>query len=197
MGNRTASIILNVSIGVMLVCIDACKEPFPSYQEPVDVLVGEVTLSAPDTVDVYYNGITQGYYLNSVMVLKVVVTNVHDDLLQGLALVGGRITLQSFGEVPRILVVPLSASNLRTPPLFGGNLALGPGRKAEFTELWLPYSTDSHIVFEGVSYTVVNGDRVYGPIDFIAFSDVQIFERVQPIRTSPLQFRLVFRVVTS
>lgn len=176
--------------------VASCNEEFPPYEAPADVLQARISLECPDTVDVYWDSFSHQYSLNSTMVLKVEVTNVHDDLLQGKARVGGRIRVQSFAQIPRVLLVELTNGNLRTPPLFQGNIALGPGKKAEFSELWLPYATDKQIVFEGLSYVEQGARRIYPPIFFIATADVQLFERVQPVRSSETAFAIVFRVIS-
>jgi hypothetical protein len=177
---------------IMTLPVTSCKEEFPPYTEPENVLQGEMQIDIPDTVNVYFDG--ANYYFNGAFVIGIVVTNVFDDLLQGKALINGRVFLQSFSQVPRAFVVPLSVGDLRSPPVVGGNIAIGPGRQAEFSVLWVPISTDEEVVFAGLPYTEVGSDRLYGPIDFIAYADIQLFERVQPIRLPSLQFSLVFKV---
>lgn len=173
----------------------SCDETFPPYREPEAVLQPEVTLTAPDTIQLFLDGVTGTYYLNTPMVLKVVVTNVHDDLLQGRARVQGSITLYSFSQIPRTMTVPLTTGNLRTPPVFQGNIAIAPGARAELQELWIPYATDGRIVFEGLpSVPGTGGSLLYGPIDFRAFAEVQLFEKVQAIRSPEISFVLAFNV---
>ncbi len=178
---------------LLLFQLDSCKEEFPPYTEPSEVLKGNLQLLAPDTVRAYapFGG---GYFFDNSMAISLVVTNVHDDILQGQALVGGSVYLQSFSEVPRAFVVPLTLGDLRTPPVAQGNIALGPGRHAQFSLLWLPYATDGQVVFAGLPYVQIGSDKIYGPIDFMAYADVQLFERVQPVRVPSIQFRLTFRV---
>jgi len=108
--------------------------------------------------------------------------------------VQGTITVQSFSQIPRVMLVQLTTGNLLQPPVFQGNIAVPPGGSAQFSTLWLPYATDGEIVFEGLPFTVGGGARIYGPITFQATAEVQIFERVQPIRFGDLEFTRVFRV---
>ncbi len=171
-----------------------CEEPFPPYEEPANVLAGEISVSAPDTVEGAYDPVTGQYFLNTPIILKAKLTNTYDDLLQGAALVNGTITLQSFSAVPRVCLVPLSTGDMRKPPVFQGNIALGPGTDAEFSVIWLPVATDKKYVFEDIPYTLVGKDRFYSPITFIAVAEVQIFERVQPIRFGNLEFTVVFKI---
>ena len=162
----------------LLLGVSSCAEPFPPYREPENVLEGELVLLAPDTIDLYYDDPANRYFINTPMILRVSVTNRHDDLLQGTARVSGQITVQSFAQIPRTLTVSLSVGDMRTPPVFQRNIALGPGSKAEFAVLWLPYATDGRIVFEGLPFTAAGTDKLYGPISFIASAEVQLFERI-------------------
>lgn len=175
----------------------SCDEVFPPYEEPQHVLQADVNLTAPDTVDLYLDAMTTIYYLITPMVLSVTVRNTHNDLLEGDALVQGRVVIQSFGEIPRTAVVPLSLGNLRTPPVFQGRIALGPDRKAEFSQLWVPQTTDEKMVFEGWTPQPAGERVVYGPISFKARAEVQLFERVQPVRSAEYDFARVFRVTTN
>lgn len=179
-------------VALMIFTTPGCEEEFPPYTEPANVLQGELQLVAPETVSVHSD--LSGYFFNDLLILKTTITNVHDDLLQGRARIAGEISLQSFSQVPRAFAVPLTLGDLRTPPVAQGNIAIGPGRKAEFSVLWVPYATDGTIVFAGLPYAQVGPDKMYGPIDFIAYADVQLFERVQPFRLPSVEFRLVFKV---
>ena len=104
------------------------------------------------------------------------------------------IIVQSFAQIPRTLTIPLTTGNLLKPPVFQGNIAVSPGSRAEFSELWLPYATDKKIVFEGLPSTRVGNADFYGPVRFLASAEVQLFERVQPIRFGSLEFTRVFMV---
>jgi hypothetical protein len=187
--------ILHSGVLILLsVFLTFCDEEFPTATTPENVLVGGLTIDSPDTVALHYDEGTHQYFLNSVLFFNVDVTNVYQNLLSGDALVNGTITIQSFGEIPRVLVVPLTTGNLVQPPVFHRTISLAPGKKAEFTSRWIPYATDGNIVFEGLPSTVVGSARYYGPITFLASAEVQLFERVQPIKFGHLEFRLVFRV---
>jgi len=174
--------------------IAGCDEPFPEYREPQDVLLGEISFDAPDTVDVWIDPLTGGYFFQDLMTLRVTVTNVHDDLLEGDAHIDGRITVQSFAQIPRVLVVPLTIGTLRQPPLFQGRLALPPARSAEFTILWLPVALDGDYVFDDLPFTLIDGAKVYEPIAMRATVRVQLYELIQPMAFGNLPMRIVFRV---
>ena len=165
----------------------SCDEPFPAYQEPVDVLQGSIEVVAPDTINVVYDPQSGQWFVNTPLIVNVLVTNSHDDLLQGEALVNGLITIQSFSAIPRTIVVPLSTGSLLQPPVFQGNIAIAPGTSAEFSTLVVPIATDGKMVFEGLP------GPIFGPIDFIATAEVQIFDHIQPIKIPGYSFVIAFR----
>jgi len=169
----------------------SCDEPFPDYSEPQNVLSGEISIIAPDTVIVYKT--KSGYSVNTPLIMNVTITNSHDDLLQGEALVDGLVTVQSFSEIPRALTVQLTTGNLLAPPVFQRNIALGPGASAQFSTLWIPFGIDDKIVYDGLPYVQSASGRIYGPIDFAPAIEVQLFERVQPIKFDGAMFTLTFR----
>jgi len=199
--SRPANGDLKMQTVVRLVCVlfvvgvVACDEPFPPYAEPQGVLNGEVSVVVPDTVQVYFDAASQQYYLNSQMIFNVTVTNMHDDLLEGEALVSGVITAQSFSQIPRVVLIPLTTGNLLQPPVFQGNIAISPGGVASFSTLWIPYATDGEIVFKDLPFSTDGTDKFYGPVAFSASAEVQLFERVQPIVFGAAEFTLVFREI--
>ncbi len=178
----------------LLVAVPACDEVFPPYDEPKGVLEGTLDVVAPDTVDLFYERVTEQYFLMSQLIVRVSVANVYDNLLQGAARVDGTVSLQSFSQIPRTLLIPLTQGNLLSPPVFQGSIALAPGDSAEFSELWLPFATDGKIVFEGLPFQIVDSAKVYPKMDFVATAKVQLFERVQAISVGGYKFSAVFRV---
>ena len=182
--------------GLLFVAGIGCEESLPPYQEPTDVLVGEVGLQVPDTVLMYTTSAWTNFYPASTLIAEMKLTNVYDDLLEGEALVQGSMMLQSGGTVPRTLVIPLAPGNLLTPPIFQGNVALPPGESADFSTLWTPLCTDGKMLFEGTPY-VAEGDsgRIYQPLDCLLSGEGQIFEKVQSIKIEGEMVRLVFRVL--
>lgn len=181
-------------IVVALLFTVSCKEEFPPYAEPRDVLRGEISQSSPDTVLLRYDQDLDMYFLESLLAFNVRVTNQLEDLLQGAAQVEGTITVHAISDIPRVVNVPLRTGNLLQPPVFQGNIALPPGRSAEFSTLWLPIAVDGEMVFEGLTPTPGPGGSYYGPITFIAEARVQLFERVQPITFGNLTFQRIFNV---
>jgi hypothetical protein len=165
----------------------SCDEPFPVYQEPSEILRGSIAVAAPETIDVVLDSQSDQWFVNPPLILNVSIMNMHDDLLSGEARVNGLITIHSFSEIPRTIVVPLATGSLLQPPVFQGNIAIGPGASAEFSTLVVPKATDGKMVFEGLP------GPVFGPIDFIATGEVQLFDHVQPIEIEEYSFTLSFR----
>ena len=178
---------------LLLLAAVSCDEPFPVYTEPEGVLQGDLSAVVPDTVDVYYDDRSERYYVNSQLIFNVIITNMHDDLLQGEALIDGAVTVQSFASIPRVILVPLTPATLLQPPIFQGDISIPPTGTASFSTLWIPYATDGEIVFEGLPFTTVGDTKLYGPISFSSTATVQIFERVQAIEFGEVMFSLVFR----
>lgn len=170
----------------------SCTEEFPVYEEPAEVLSAELTLVSPDTLIAHHDPVRDQWFLNTVSEFEIHLTNRHDDLLQGKALIAAHIVVQSFAEIPRTCIVELTRGDLRSPALFQGNLALAPGAAAEFSRLWVPEATDGNMLFTDLPCTIVNGMTVYGPITCVAWAEAQIFEKVQSIRTPDMQFTLFF-----
>jgi hypothetical protein len=177
----------------MIIAPLACDEPFPPYDEPANVLTGNLSLTSPDTALVTVD--QTGTYLSSLMRFDVNVINSYDNLLQGEARVNGQIVVQSFGNIPRTCLLPLTQGNLGRPPVFQGNIALGPDSSADFSAFWFPLATDGKMVWEDLPHTGGN-PSYYGPIRFIASAEVQIFDRIQAIRFGQLEFEIVFKVTT-
>ena len=93
-------------------------------------------------------------------------------------------------------MIPLARGNLVRLPIFQGNIALAPGSAAELATLWTPIATDGKLIFEGTPFVVLSDSaRVFGPLTCEAWSDVQLFERVQPIRFGGIQYAMVFKVI--
>lgn len=191
---RERSAILSACIVLCSLCVPACEEPFPPYTEPTDVLAGSVVLSAPDTVRLSYDPNSGIFFLSSILKFDVNVTNTYDNLLQGDAQVEGRILAQSLASVARTCLVELTPGDLRTPPIFGGTIAVPPGESATFSVFWYPKGTDGKMVFEGLPYTVTPEGSCFGPIPFEVDVRVQIFERVQQITFRGEPFTRVFCV---
>lgn len=191
--SRERSAILVAGIALCSLCVPACEEPFPPYTEPTDVLAGSIVLSAPDTIRLSYDP-QLGFFLSSILKFDVNVTNTYNNLLQGDAQVEGRILAQSLASVPRTCLVELTPGDLRSPPIFGGTIAVPPGESATFSVFWYPKGTDGRMVFEGLPYTVTPEGSCFGPIPFEVEVRVQIFERVQPIAFRGAPFTRVFCV---
>ncbi len=190
MNNRVLTLLLLLAAGLNL----SCDESVPAYVQPENILVSTISFDAPETVSVYYDPVPKLYALNDRMNFQVSVKNEFDDLLQGEAKVEGRITVQSFSEAPRLMLVTLTKGELRNPPVFQGKIAVAPTKSADFSVLWYPMSVDKKMPFDGLSFTMIDGERLYGPIKFQAYAVTQIFERLQPVRSNVLEFERYFLV---
>ena len=174
--------------------VASCKEPFPPYLEPTNVMVANIAESSKDTLTVFQDSHSGGYFFADPVIINATLTNIYDDLLQGTARVDGKIIVQSFGQAPRTVVTVLTPADLRSPPQFQGNIALPPGEKALFSAIWIPHATDGSYIFDGLPYVQVGNAKLYGPISMTAYSDLQIFENVQSLRSPQIQFSLYFSV---
>ena len=193
---RSYSLIIFILLAISFL-VPSCDEVFPPYQEPDNVLVGTMKINGPDTVDMFYEPLSGGYFPSSALGLEISVENAYDNLLQGDAEVGEKVVLQSFGVSPKIIVIPLTLGNLLSPPVFRGSIALPPKSAAKFSAQFLPLGSDGLPVYLGSPYTSTDTTKLYGPIEFIATANVRIFERVQPITISEYRFSLYFREYTT
>lgn len=173
----------------------SCDEVFPPYTEPQEVLQGAISVSQLDTFTVGFNSNLSRYFAIQPLSFEVSLKNVHNDLLQGDAAVEGLITVNSFGQVPRVCVIPLSKADLLTPPIFQGTVSLPPGKQAVYSVQWMPLATDGKMMFEGNSFVITDSAEVFGPIDFIANAEVRIFEKIQPSKIENYRFRLYFKAL--
>jgi hypothetical protein len=170
----------------------SCTEEFPVYEEPAQVLSAELLMSSPDTLVAHYEIMEDRWFLSTASMFEVRIKNLHDDILQGKALIGARIVVQSFGQIPRTCVVECSRGDLRFPTLFQGNIALPPASEAVLSKLWVPEALDGKMIFTDLPSTVVGDKTIYGPITCVAWAEAQIFEKVQRVRTQNLQFTIYF-----
>ena len=193
--NRIQHCIIISLFGATLMINSSCDEVFPPYSIPQNVLSGSIHINDLDTVTVYYNKSTDYYYTNNSLTLNIDVVNTYDDLLQGDAMIGDRLTLQAFGKRPAVIVIPLTLGSLRFPSVFRGTLALSPHDTAKFRIAFLPIDKNNIPVYFGGDYVQVDSFRVYGPIEFIANADIRLFERVQSIFTGNYRFSVFFKEI--
>ncbi len=180
----------------ILAFIPSCEEIFPPYSIPQNVLTGSMKIRDLDTVVVIHYEEFDFYVTTSAITLDIDVINKYDDLLQGEALIGDRITLQAFGKTPAVIVVPLTLGSLRTPSVFRGSLALPPNDTARFRLGFLPMDKKNIPVYVGSDFVQVDSSKIYGPIEFIASADVRLFERVQPFAIGNYRFKVYFKEYT-
>lgn len=190
------NIIDNVALCIAIIFfifITGCDEVFPPYSTPENVLVGSMKTFDRDTVVMYYHPQGDFYYTNSAVTLNISVVNTYDDLLQGDAAIGDRITLQSFGPTPNVIVVPVTLGNLLFPSVFQGTIAMRPRDTAQFQIKWLPIDKNNRPVYIGAPFTQVDSAKVFGPIEFVVDGDIRLFERVQSISLDRYRFSMYFK----
>jgi hypothetical protein len=178
----------------VLFVYSGCKEPFPSYQEPSDVLRASLRRISSDTVYTYLDstgttmGMDEGRFV-------VDVKNNYQQLLEGEAKINGRVTFYSYLPTPGVSIVSLGRTNLNSPPIFQNHIAVAPGDSATLEVTW-SYWTSSGTVYAGQPYQeyFVGRTRVrtYAPVFLTAEAEIQIFSKVQAIRTKPIQFSALF-----
>ena len=179
---------------LVLFAVAGCEEPFPTYQEPRDVLEASLQKTSRDSVLIVIDstgvvlGIDPGKF-------RVYVKNKYQQLLEGEALINGRVSFFSFVPVPRVAVSSLARGNLYVPPIFQNRIAIPPGDSARLDVSW-SYLTPSGYLYTGLpyeeSYSGTTRIRTYTPVSVTAEAEVQVFERVQAIRTTQISFTLVF-----
>lgn len=178
---------------VWLVVMAGCDEAFPPYTTPENVLEGWMSIRGGDTVSVFYFPATEQYIVTAGAPIEVFLRNTYDDLLQGEAFIGERLTIQSFGANPEVIVVPITLGHLRTPSVFRGSIAIRPEDTARFQIPWLPVNKANRPIYLGMPFTVKDSVKVYGPVEFIVDGEVRLFERVQSVDVQRLRFNLYFR----
>jgi hypothetical protein len=171
----------------------SCDEVFPLYTEPTNVLSTELSIGKPDTLTVFYDGLSDSYSTSPALTMSIKVTNVYDDLLQGDAFIGDRLVLQAFGTTPEVIIVPITLGSLRFPSVFRGTIALPPKKSADFQVPFLPVPKNNRPVYRGMSYIALDSAKLYGPIEFIANAEIRLFQRVQSIRSNEYRFKLYFK----
>lgn len=174
-----------------------CDEPFPSAQEPENVLRVEATAHVPDTVTAILDPLFGKWSFINQLSISVQITNTYDNLLQGEAHPEGRVDIQAFTPSAAVIVQEMGRGQLRKPPIFGGAISLPPDSSAEFQVLWIPMGPDERPVWEGGSFVPGSepGVRFYGPIEFAVKGEVRLFERIQPVQIPEHRFTLFIKTM--
>jgi hypothetical protein len=192
--NLNSRFLLTAVFAVIITAIGS-DEPFPSAEQPVDVLSIETAIKGPDTLFCEYDNFAKAWSFGAPLIAIVRVINKYDNLLQGEARAEGHIDFQSFGASPKLIVIPFSHGSLRKPPIFAGNIALAPDSAAEFQTLWIPFATDGKVIWEGNPYvTLPTKEKLYGPIPFLFIGEVRLFDKIQPMKIPETRFSMYFKV---
>ncbi len=171
----------------------SCDELFPPYETPQNVLAGSISVRTADTVSVFYYAAVDYYVSNTVVTLDIDVVNTYDDLLQGDAHIGDRLTIQGFGPNPSVIVVPITLGSLRSPSVFRGTVALPPKDTARFRIPFVPMDKNNRPAYVGMPFVIVDSSKIYGPVEYIASADIRLFERVQSFEVKNFRFQLYFK----
>ena len=181
---------------IILILQSGCKEQFPVYEEPTNVLEGSIVKSSSDTLYVIFDD--QGNYLGADNIqLSVMVKNIYPQLLQGDALISGRVNFFATSPLPKVgTPYTLSRNDLANPPIYQNSIAVPPNQSAEL-RVSLGTAVGRGWIFDGVpSNTVTLADSTvvttYVPMTITVTATAQIFERVQAIQATPLTFNQTF-----
>ena len=186
---------LLIVICIATAFLGSCKEPFPVYDEPTNVLVASLQRTSGDTL--YFIQDDKGTPFGTDQIrLKLLVTNVYPQLLQGEALISGRVDFFVTAPVPKVgFAHTLTRSDMVQPPLFQNSIAVPPNTAAEF-RIDLSPSVPGGAIYDGVPSNEVDQPDstkiiTYLPMTITVDATVQIFQRVQPIKVKQLSFRQV------
>jgi hypothetical protein len=175
-----------------------CEEPFPAYEEPQNVLSASLKRTTADTLTMVQD--SSGMLIGADPVgISVFVRNEYVQLLQGDALIDGKLNFTMISPAPRAFSTEsLTQSNVVRPPVFQNTIAITPGDSAELRVRWFPASKDFFL--NGVPYSeVVRSDstifRTYAPVKFHVEGDIRLFERVQSIAIKPMEFTQTYIII--
>jgi uncharacterized protein YcsI (UPF0317 family) len=172
-----------------------CKEPFPPYEEPTNILVATIAKTGADTLYITQDstGTTIGV---DPIGLTVSVRNNYTQLLQGAAQVTGRLNAIMTAPFPMVLpTTSLGQSDLIRPPVYQNAIALPPGQSAEFRAT--VFANLVPTLMSSVPHTdQIRADSTkvitYAPVTLQAQAEVRLFELVQPVKTEVLTFTQVY-----
>ena len=178
-----------------------CKEPFPTYEEPANVLEASIQRNSGDTLFIVLQSDGSALQYDALR-LKILVKNIYPQLLQGEEALSGRVDFFMTSPLPKVgLPYKLSRTDLAQPPIFQNAVAIPPGQAAEFRVDWSPSSSASDPLWSGVPYVekiLADSTRIhtYAPVTFKVDATVRVFERVQAIQATSFTFTQIFVVTT-
>jgi uncharacterized protein YcsI (UPF0317 family) len=180
---------------LILSLLSGCKEPFPPYEEPTNILVATIAKTGADTLYITQDstGTTIGV---DPIGLTVSVRNNYTQLLQGAAQVTGRLNAIMTAPFPMVLpTTSLGQSDLIRPPVYQNAIALPPGQSAEFRATIFANLVPT--LMSSVPHTdQIRADSTkvitYAPVTLQAQAEVRLFELVQPVKTEVLTFTQVY-----
>jgi uncharacterized protein YcsI (UPF0317 family) len=180
---------------LILSLLSGCKEPFPPYEEPTNILVATIAKTGADTLYITQDstGTTIGV---DPIGLTVSVRNNYTQLLQGAAQVTGRLNAIMTAPFPMVLpTTSLGQSDLIRPPVYQNAIALPPGQSAEFRAT--VFANLVPTLMSSVPHTdQIRADSTkvitYAPVTLQAQAEVRLFELVQPVKTEVLTFTQVY-----
>ena len=180
---------------LVLSLLSGCKEPFPPYEEPTNILVATLAKTGADTL--YFIQDSTGATIGVDRIgLTVSVRNNYTQLLQGAAQVTGRLNAIMTAPFPMVLpTTSLGQSDLIRPPVYQNAIALPPGQSAEFRAT--VFANLVPTLMSSVPHTdQIRADSTkvitYAPVTLQAQAEVRLFELVQPVKTEVLTFTQVY-----
>lgn len=182
---------------LMVLCVlgallGGCDEQLPSYEAPKDVLEGYLQKITGDTVTVVIDS-SDNFVGSDPTRFRVYVRNKYYQLLEGTALIKGRVTISTFVPLPRIARLNLTRSGFFEPPIFQDRIALAPGDSAKLETKWL-HQVISGLLYDSLQYVErfegTTRIRTFAAVSLTAEGEMQIFERVQAVQLKPITFTL-------
>ena len=180
---------------LMLLLTAGCEESLPPRNDPEEFL--RASLVPMQGRLVYIDGTT---VLHGTMMMRVVLINLHDEALQGSALVRGEIRVWLRDHPDKQKTFSWNADNLQNPSVVRGSTAtLGVDSSAMLSALW-DQRTDAGEPFwwygkyrelhtsKGERY--FESDSVY----FIAEGRMQLFRDVQALTAAPITYGVIYQL---
>lgn len=176
---------------LLYVLVSGCEEPFPIYEEPEGVLSATMARTSADTLTIVQDSSGKLIWVDFTGI-TLFVCNEYTQLLQGEALILGDLNFVMVSPIVRVFdTETLSQSHVIRPPVVRNTFSLTPGDSAELRFGWMSIKRPADL--EGVPFTeTVTPDgttiRTYASVRFAVEGKIRLFERVQAIAVTPIQF---------
>jgi len=183
----------------------SCEDPLPSYEEPKEVFKIDFFPDTPSVIT--YRGRDSNvpdempYSISpNMMYMRVRVTNVYDDVLQGPLFISGEVSLTFVKDERVRIVVPFTQANALSSPYVDWStmtLTLEPGQPIWLQPTW-DWKQDKKWIFRYTAFaTIPVGGNSYmkdhEPMEFKGKVRVQIFRQKGPVYSEEKEFSLKFQ----